>query len=51
VLADVYERGVGLRNLRARLERLYGADHLPEIQSSPGRGTVVRLKLPVQEAA
>jgi len=51
VLAEVYARGVGLRNLRARLERLYGMDHLPEIQSSPGRGTVVRLRLPVQEAA
>ena len=44
-------RGVGLRNLRARLERLYGPEHLPEIESSPGRGTVVRLRLPVQEAA
>jgi len=51
VLEDVYARGVGLRNLRARLERLYGSDHLPEIRSSPGRGTVVRLRLPVQEAA
>jgi two-component system LytT family sensor kinase len=46
VLAQVFERGVGLRNLRARLERLYGPSHLPEITSSPGRGTRVELRLP-----
>ena len=51
VLDEVYDRGVGLRNLRERLERLYGPDHLPQIESVPGRGTVVRLRLPVQEAA
>ncbi len=51
VLDEVYDRGVGLRNLRERLERLYGPDHLPVIESVPGRGTVVRLRLPVQEAA
>jgi two-component system LytT family sensor kinase len=51
VLDEVYDRGVGLRNLRERLERLYGPDHLPQIESAPGRGTVVRLRLPVQEAA
>jgi signal transduction histidine kinase len=51
VLHEVYDRGVGLRNLRERLERLYGPEHLPVIESVPGRGTVVRLRLPVQEAA
>ena len=51
VLGEVYDRGVGLRNLRERLERLYGPDHLPVIESVPGRGTTVRLRLPVQEAA
>jgi sensor histidine kinase YesM len=51
VLDEVYDRGVGLRNLRERLERLYGPEHLPVIESTPGRGTVVRLRLPVQEAA
>jgi signal transduction histidine kinase len=51
VLDKVYECGVGLRNLRERLERLYGPQHLPVIESIPGRGTVVRLRLPVQEAA
>lgn len=51
VLDDVYDRGVGLRNLRERMERLYGPAHLPEIHSAPGSGTVVRLRLPTQEAA
>jgi signal transduction histidine kinase len=45
-LAGVYERGIGLRNLRDRLERLYGADYRPEISSQPGRGTAIRLRLP-----
>jgi signal transduction histidine kinase len=47
-LARVYEGGVGLRNLRARLERLYGPAHLPEITSQPGGGTQVRLTLPLR---
>ena len=47
-LDRVYEQGVGLRNLRDRLERLYGAAHLPEIRSAPGGGTEVRLRLPVR---
>ncbi len=51
VLDDVYDRGVGLRNLRERMERLYGPDHLPEIHSAPGGGTVVRLRLPTHEVA
>jgi signal transduction histidine kinase len=49
VLAHVYERGVGLRNLRARLERLYGPAHLPEITSTPGGGTRVELRLPASQ--
>jgi signal transduction histidine kinase len=47
-LAEVYERGVGLSNLRARLERLYGPAHLPEITSAPGDGTRVCLRLPMR---
>ncbi len=47
-LAGVYERGVGLRNLRDRLVHLYGPSHLPEIVSVPGEGTQVRLRLPVR---
>src|SRR5437867_3709357 len=47
-LERVYERGVGLRNLRDRLARLYGVGHLPEITSAPGTGTRVRLRLPIR---
>jgi len=49
-LAGVYDRGVGLRNLRDRLQRLYGDDHLPEIRSAPGGGTEVRLRFPIRPA-
>ncbi len=49
-LERVYECGIGLRNLRDRLERLYGPAHLPEITSAPGSGTRVRLRLPVRPA-
>jgi signal transduction histidine kinase len=50
-LARVYERGIGLRNLRDRLERLYGPAHLPEITSEAGAGTEVRLRLPLRPQA
>ena len=46
----LYERGIGLRNMRDRLERLYGPAHLPEITSAPGTGTRVRLRLPLRPA-
>ena len=49
-LERVYEHGIGLRNLRDRLERLYGPAHLPEITSAPGSGTRVRLRLPLRPA-
>ena len=49
-LAGVYDRGVGLGNLRDRLQRLYGDAHLPQIWSIPGRGTEVRLRLPMRAA-
>ena len=47
-LERVYERGVGLRNLRDRLARIYGAGHQPEITSAPGAGTRVCLRLPIR---
>jgi signal transduction histidine kinase len=49
-LARVYDAGVGLRNLRDRLARLYGTAHVPEITSTPGAGTRVQLRLPVRAA-
>ena len=50
LLGEVWDRGVGLRNLRDRLERLYGPEHPPVIESVPGLGTVVRLQLPARAA-
>ena len=46
ILGHIYERGVGLRNLRDRLEQLYGPTHSPAIVSRPGEGTRVELRLP-----
>lgn len=51
MLGQVWDRGVGLRNLRDRLERLYGPEHRPVIESAPGRGTLIRLRLPTRAAA
>jgi signal transduction histidine kinase len=45
--AAIYERGVGLRNVRDRLLRLYGSDYVPEVVSRPGQGTTVSLRIPV----
>src|SRR2546430_9226437 len=45
-LERVYERGIGLRNLRDRLERLYRPAHLPQITSAPRSGTRARPPLP-----
>jgi signal transduction histidine kinase len=50
VLAEVFERGVGLRNLRARLQRLYGPAHQAEIRSWPGAGRRVERRLPTSNA-
>jgi two-component system LytT family sensor kinase len=45
--AAVFEDGVGLRNVRDRLTRLYGDDYSPEVTSRPGYGTTVSLRIPV----
>jgi len=39
-------KGVGLANTRARLERLYGADHLLELTNDPAGGLIVTLEIP-----
>jgi two-component system LytT family sensor kinase len=41
--------GIGMQNVRERLEVLYGGEARFEVVSSPGRGTVVRIELPVGE--
>lgn len=45
--AAVFEDGVGLRNVRDRLMRLYGDEYMPEVTSRPGHGTTVSLRIPV----
>ena len=49
-LAQAFDRGIGLRNLRARLEHIYGSAHLPLITSTLGEGTSIRLRLPLEAA-
>jgi anti-sigma regulatory factor (Ser/Thr protein kinase) len=38
--------GIGLTNLRARLETLYGRDQTLELSSHPERGVIVRIEVP-----
>lgn len=47
----LFEHGVGLRNVRDRLLRLYGADYAPEVESAPGSGTTVTLRIPVAQGS
>jgi two-component system LytT family sensor kinase len=42
--------GIGMRNVRERMEVLYGSQADVEVVSRPGRGTKVRLVMPVLEA-
>jgi signal transduction histidine kinase len=44
---SIFERGVGLRNVRDRLVRLYGAQYAPAITSALGEGTTVNVRIPV----
>jgi two-component system LytT family sensor kinase len=40
--------GIGMRNVRERLEVLYGTGALFEVASRPGRGTKITLEIPVR---
>ncbi|BDG62082.1 sensor histidine kinase [Caldinitratiruptor microaerophilus] len=40
--------GVGLSNINERLRRLYGDAYSLEIESAPGRGTTVHLRVPMR---
>ena len=42
--------GVGMRNVRERMEVLYGGAAAVEMVSRPGRGTRVTLRMPVRDA-
>lgn len=41
--------GYGLWNIRERLQMYYGGNFLFEFESSPGKGVLVRLEIPVKE--
>jgi two-component system, LytTR family, sensor kinase len=43
--------GIGMRNVRERMEVLYGAQAEVEVVSRPGRGTKVTLVMPVLESS
>ena len=42
-------KGVGLSNTKARLERLYGTEHVLELANDPDGGLVVTLEIPRRE--
>lgn len=47
----LFERGVGLRNVRDRLVKLYGPEYAPTIKSVHDEGTTVSLRIPVAPVA
>ncbi|WP_042166604.1 sensor histidine kinase [Paenibacillus gorillae] len=47
-LEDNAEEHVGIRNVIARLQLFYGDDARLDIESSPGAGTTVKMRLPQQ---
>ncbi len=42
----VFDRGVGLRNLRERLTRRYGPRYEPVVESEAGQGTSITVRVP-----
>ncbi|MCB7135878.1 sensor histidine kinase [Cellulosimicrobium marinum] len=40
---------VGLRNVDTRVRQLYGDDHALEVETAPGSGTLVRLRVPLSQ--
>jgi signal transduction histidine kinase len=48
---SMFDHGVGLRNVRDRLLRLYGAEYAPQVVSRPGGGTTVTLRIPVAQGS
>jgi two-component system LytT family sensor kinase len=45
-LPEVYGGGIGFRNVRERLQLLYGNDFRMDILSRPGEGTLIRIDIP-----
>ena len=47
---DRPRRGVGLTNIRSRLEQLYGAEHRFKLENQAGGGVLVRISLPFRKS-
>ena len=45
-LAGVLKKGIGVSNVKERLEVLYNQDYRMEIDSQPGRGTRIEIEVP-----
>ncbi len=45
-MAGVYDRGIGVSNVRERLHVLFGDEYKMNIDSQPGRGTRVEIEIP-----
>ena len=43
-------RGLGLTNIRSRLEQLYGSEHRFKLEDQAGGGVLVRLSIPFRLA-
>ena len=46
-LGNVFNKGIGVSNVRARLEVLYGRDFRMDVSSDEGRGTRIEIEVPV----
>jgi two-component system sensor histidine kinase YesM len=42
-----FEEGIGLKNVRGRLEQLYGREHKFALASTPGAGTRIEVRVPL----
>lgn len=42
-----FEEGIGLKNVRGRLEQMYGREHTFELTSTPGVGTRIEIRVPL----
>jgi two-component system sensor histidine kinase YesM len=50
VPADGNKTGIGYKSVLRRIELVYGPEYGVEITSTPGKGTVVHMTLPIQAA-
>jgi len=43
----VFQRGIGLRSVHDRLVALYGLEYVPILETRPGEGTTITLRIPM----